>query len=197
MISSTDDGIVVVVVKYEWRRRRLTLDEYLAGEETNLPRELRCGVVRDAPAPSWNHQLVVGRTFVSLDEHVSRFKLGRVAQSPVDVILDRELPLVVQPDIVFVAAERLHICADRVWGAPDLAVEVLSSSTARHDCTVKLSWFQYYGVKECWLVDPVAIDVTVVSFTGSTRAAKPYAESELVQSLVLPQLRLLVGDLFT
>jgi Uma2 family endonuclease len=194
-LTSFPDDETVVVMDYE--RRRLTLEEYLSGEETNRPMELDFGVVREPAAPSWSHQLVVGRTFVSLYEHVSHSKLGRVVQSPIDVILDRERELVVQPDIVFVATSRLHICADRVWGAPDLTVEVLSSSTARHDSTVKLAWFQHYGVRECWLVDPVAIDVTVVSFTESTRASKVYAEHEWVTSPVLPQLRLRVGDLFT
>jgi Uma2 family endonuclease len=191
-----DDSVVVVEYQYE-RSRRLTLREYLAGEETNQPRELDCGVVREPPAPSWSHQIVLGRAFVRLDHHVSREQLGRVVQSPVDVVLDREAPLVVQPDLVFIAADRLHICTDRVWGPPDLAVEVLSIGTARHDSTVKLRWFQQYGIKECWLIDPVARQVIVVSFSGSTRTSCVCAEQELVRSGVLPRLRLPVADLFS
>jgi Uma2 family endonuclease len=183
-------------MEYEWPRR-LTLHEYLAGEETNRPMELDYGVVREPPAPSWSHQIIVGRAFLSLHEHVSRNQLGRVVQSPVDVVLDRERALVVQPDLVFIAADRLHICTDRVWGPPDLAVEVLSIGTARYDSTVKLSRFQQYGVRECWLIDPVAIEVNVVDFTGSTRSCEVCTEHELVQSSVLPDLRLRVGDLFT
>jgi hypothetical protein len=38
------------------RRRRLTLQEYLSGEETNRPMELDFGVVREPPAPSWGHR---------------------------------------------------------------------------------------------------------------------------------------------
>ena len=176
--------------------RRLTLREYLAGEETNRRVELDFGVVREPPAPNWSHQLIAGRAFVSLHEHVSRNQLGRVAQAPVDVVLDRKRALVVQPDLVFIAADRLHICTDRVWGPPDLVVEVLSIGTARHDSTVKLSWYQQYGVRECWLIDPVAIEVNVVDFTGTTRSCQVYTEHEFVQSIVLPELRLKVGDLF-
>jgi Uma2 family endonuclease len=194
LTSGADDGSVVVV---DYEKYRLSLSEYLSGEETNRPMELDHGVVREPPAPSWSHQLVVGRAFVSLDEHVSRFKLGRVVQSPIDVVLDRERALVVQPDLVFIAADRLHICTDRVWGAPDLAVEVLSMGRAHHDSTVKLSWFQQYGVRECWLVDPVSWEVNVVGLTESTRLSQIYIEGELVRSNVLPQLRLRVRDLFT
>jgi Uma2 family endonuclease len=178
-------------------KRRLTLREYLAGEETNRLTELDYGVVRQPPAPTWGHQVIVGRAFFSLHDHVSRNQLGRVVQSPVDVVLDRRRALVVQPDLVFIAAERLHICTDRVWGPPDLAVEVLSVGTAGYDRTLKLSWFHRYGVRECWLIDPVAIEVNVVSFAASTRSCQVYGEHELVQSQVLPQLHLRVRDLFT
>jgi len=195
LTSATDDE-TVVVVEYG-SRRRLSLQEYLAGDETNQPVELDFGVVRDSVAPSWSHQLIVGRLFVRLERHVSRHGLGRVAQSPIDVVLDRERALVVQPDLVFVATDRLGICRDRIWGAPDLAVEVLSMGTARHDATVKLSWFQRYGVRECWLVDPAEHQVTVVGFTEAERSLCVCGEDELVPSSVLPRLRLRVGDLFT
>ena len=185
-------------MEYQYERpRHLTLREYLAGEETNQPMELDCGVVREPPAPSWSHQIIVGRAFVILHDHVSRRQLGSVVQAPVDVVLDRERPLVVQPDLVFIAAERLHICTDRVWGPPDLVVEVLSKGTARYDSTVKLSRFQKYGVRECWLIDPVALDVNVVTFTESTRSCQVYSEQELVQSRVLSELHFRAGDLFT
>jgi Uma2 family endonuclease len=195
-LTSAGDDESVVVMEYG-SGRRMTLREYLASEETNQPFELDFGVVREPAAPGWSHQLIVGRAFVRLDRHVSHYQLGRLVQSPVDVILDRERALVVQPDLVFIAADRLHICTDRVWGAPDLAVEVLSIGTARHDSTVKLSWFQRYGVRECWLVDPVEYQVNVVNFTTTARSVRVCGEDETVRSTVLPRLRLRVRDLFT
>jgi Uma2 family endonuclease len=194
-LTSRDDDESVVVVDYY--RRRLTLPEYLSGEETNRPSELAYGVLREPAAPTWDHQRVVGRVFVRLERHVSRYGLGRVVQSPVDVVLDRERALVVQPDVVFVATERLSICKARVWGAPDLAVEVLSMGTVRHDRTVKLSWFQRYGVRECWLVDPIGCEVEVVTLTETQRSSRVFGEDQLVRSAVFPRLRLRVSDLFT
>ena len=158
-------------MEYEFGARRLTLRDYLAGEETNRPLELAYGVLREPAAPTWEHQVVVGRVCQRLERHVSRYGLGRVVQSPVDVVLDHDRALVVQPDVVFVATERLSICKARIWGAPDLAVEVLSMGTARHDRSVKLAWFQRYGVRECWLVDPVSGHVEVVSLTSETRSS--------------------------
>ena len=59
--------------------------------------------------------------------------LGRVLVSPVDVVLDEKKALIVQPDIVFISRERIGIVRDRIWGAPDLVIEVLSPGTRRRD----------------------------------------------------------------
>ncbi len=175
---------------------KTSLDTYLAGDETTHPAEVVHGIVREPPAPAWGHQVVVGRLYTKIEHHVRRFGLGRVVQAPIDVVLEREPALVVQPDIVFVAAARLGICDERVWGPPDLVVEVLSSSSRRHDRVVKIGWFQRYGVPECWLVDPVSCEIEVVSLTPSTRASRVFGRPDRVRSAVLPQLRLRVLDVF-
>ena len=88
--------------------------------------------------------------------------------APVDVVLDRDRALIVQPDVLFVSAARLSIIRDQVWGAPDLVAEVLSHSTKHRDRGEKLGWYRQYGVRECWLVDLYDDSVTVVDFTGSS-----------------------------
>ncbi|HEY5616994.1 MAG TPA: Uma2 family endonuclease [Vicinamibacterales bacterium] len=168
----------------------MTLEAYLTGEETMRPQELAYGVLREPPAPGFHHQIVVGRIHSRLERHVDRFKAGRVVLSPIDVILDRERALVVQPDIVFISTARLGICTDRIWGAPDLAIEVLSKSNRRHDCTVKVKWYRQYGVRECWLVDPRSCRIEVVDLTGPKDASHAFAGRQIVRSAVLPSLRL-------
>jgi Uma2 family endonuclease len=174
----------------------MTLAGYLASDETNRPFELAYGVVRELPSPTWAHQIIVGRIHERLQRHVRRHRLGRVVLSPIDVILDRERALVVQPDLVFVSTARLGFCQDRIWGAPDLMIEVLSSATKRHDSVVKVTWYERYGVSECWLVDPVSCEVTVINLAGATRASRVFTEGQHVRSAVLPRLRLQVANLF-
>ncbi len=41
-------------------------------------------------------------------------------------------------------------------GAPDLIMEILSPSTLSHDRVTKFNLYQRAGVKEYWIVDPVA-----------------------------------------
>jgi Uma2 family endonuclease len=181
-----DDGIVVLRC---FMSLKTTLDEYLAGEETTRPRELAYGVVRDAPAPGFSHQLIVGRLFARLERHVERQGAGLVVASPVDVVLDAAKHLVVQPDIAFIDHARGRISRDRIWGAPDLVVEVLSDGTRRHDRVAKLAWYRRYGARECWIVDPVARAIKVVDLTSGA-PPRSFEDGQIVRSSVLPRLRM-------
>jgi Uma2 family endonuclease len=59
----------------------------------------------------------------------------------------------VQPDII-VVCDRNKINLKNIVGAPNLAIEILSPSTARNDRLIKVSAYQKAGVKEYWIVDP-------------------------------------------
>lgn len=175
----------------------LSLDQYFRLPETLRPMELVYGVVREPPAPRFGHQSVVTRTTFLLEQHVRSNDLGKVCVSPVDVVLDRKGALVVQPDVIFVAAERLGIIHERVWGAPDLVVEVLSKRTARRDRTEKLGWYRQYGVRECWFVDPLHKKIEIVD-CQSADLGEPeiYGRNDVIRSRVLPALHLRAQEFF-
>ena len=62
---------------------------------------------------------------------------------------------VLQPDILFIAKERLLIVTEaNVTGSPDLVIEVLSPGTAALDRGRRMDAFAAAGVHRCWLVDP-------------------------------------------
>ena len=92
----------------------MTTNEYLRTPETLLPQELVYGVCREAAAPTPGHQELVGRLFIALSEHLRAHSAGAVWMSPIDVVLDRERHLVVQPDLIVVSQPRLAIVTDRV-----------------------------------------------------------------------------------
>ena len=175
---------------------RLSVWEYLEGDETLRPTELVWGVLREPPAPKFGHQSVVFRAAVVLDQYVRASALGIVGVSPIDVVLDAQKNLVVQPDIIFVARERAGIVRDQVWGAPDLVVEVLSRGTARRDRTTKLGWYRDYGVRECWLLDLKTHGVEVVYLTTTDAGVRIFDGDEPVQSLVLPDFHPAASELF-
>jgi Uma2 family endonuclease len=165
----------------------MTTDEYFRSPETLLPQELVYGIVRDAPTPPPGHQLLVGQIFMALAQHAREHDSGRAWLSPIDVVLDRDQPLVVQPDIIYIARERLHIVSDRVWGAPDLVVEVLSPRPRIGLLDERLDWFGRYGVRECWLVHQPANEIEVVQFArGEFESRRFFNKEEAIRSSVLP-----------
>jgi Uma2 family endonuclease len=168
----------------------VTANEYLYDtEETNRIRELAMGMVREPPAPFFSHQSLVLKVARVIGDHVEPRGLGRVAVAPVDVILDRDRPLIVQPDVLFISTFRLGIIRNQVWGPPDLVVEVLSHGTEDRDRGEKLGWYRQYGVRECWLVDLHREDVTVVDFTGSFPIQRIAKGVGSIRSAVLPDLQ--------
>ena len=78
---------------------------------------------------------------------------------------------VAQPDLVFFSRDQRHLVDPDIpiRHAPDLAVEVLSPSTAETDPGKKMQLFARYGVREYWIVDPVAarIEVRVLADDGT------------------------------
>jgi Uma2 family endonuclease len=204
-----DDGIVVVrgqkgqsVSSSSWapkKRRKgiMTTGEYLSTPESVLPRELAFGVMRVADSPVVPHQRIVRDLTIALTAFVRAHRLGEVLPAPMDVILDRDAHLVVQPDILFVSAEREEIVSDRIHGAPDLVVEVLSPYPRIGRVHEKVEWFARYGVRECWLVDLQRRQIAVLSFAGNRLANRTLSSGgEPVQSTVLTALRYSPADLF-
>jgi Uma2 family endonuclease len=174
--------------------KRISPDEYFRMPETNRPQELVYGFVREPPAPFFGHQNVVLQIAAALKIHVDAHRLGIVCVSPLDVVLDEPNALVVQPDVIFVSDDRRSIIRDRIWGAPDLVVEVASPGGENRDRTLKLAWYRRYGVRECWLADPRTRQVEVVDCQQDSREVFP--SGTIVKSRVLPELQLAVEKYF-
>ncbi|MFA0784026.1 Uma2 family endonuclease, partial [Fervidibacter sacchari] len=88
-----------------------------------------------------------------LQQYVRSHRLGRVS-GDVLVILDEAKDLAYAPDIVFVATENLErIREGKVYGPPDLVVEVLSPTTMQRDVGKKKRIYHAYGVQWYWVVD--------------------------------------------
>ena len=165
----------------------MTTQEYLATPETVVPQELAYGVLRVAESPLPIHQKAVAELFRALDSHVRARGLGEMWLSPLDVILDHERALVVQPDLLFISRERSSIVTDRVRGAPDLVVEVLSPNPRIGRLDERLGWFATYGVRECWAVHQLEKRLEVLRFDQGRIASRvSFVENAPIRSSVLP-----------
>jgi len=131
----------------------MTADGFFELPDDGRRYELVDGEVEMAAAPSVNaHQYTVGRLFLVVGPHVEELRLGFVFVAPGDVVLSAYD--VLQPDLFFIAAARSFIIGDRVHGAPDLVVEVISPSTEEFDRGLKLRRYARFGVAWYWIVDP-------------------------------------------
>ena len=150
-----------------WKNRRWTFDE-LAAElpESNLPTELWDGELILSPAPSFFHQKIVARLYKALDAWVEQHRLGETALAPIDMVLTARHAT--QPDVVFIANEHLGIIKERIMGAADLVVEVLSPGSRRRDRIDKRDLYEQHGVREYWLIDPEARTVEVLALAAGT-----------------------------
>ena len=83
--------------------------------------------------------------------------------APTDVQLDRDNKTMVQPDAL-VVCDRDKITRERIVGAPDLVVELLSESNWYHDMVLKRRKYQNAGVREYWVVVPDKLTVLVYDF---------------------------------
>lgn len=138
------------------QNRRWTLEEVerlMDSRPGVAPRyELVDGALLVTPAPSGRHQRIVAHLFMLLQPYVERHRLGEVRFGPSEVKLADDGRF--EPDLFVVPAvngrrPRANAPVTRLL----LAVEVLSSASARHDRITKRRFFQRHGVPDYWVVD--------------------------------------------
>jgi Uma2 family endonuclease len=143
-------------------------DEFTVEDYLELPEEERMelidGVIYDLGAPTDKHQ-IIGDEIQSRFRDYIRKEKGKciTITSPIDVQLDCDNRTMVQPDVVIVC-DRNKFKNGRIFGAPDLVVEVLSNSTKKKDIFIKGEKYWSAGVREYWLVDPLKKMVTVYKY---------------------------------
>lgn len=177
-------------------KRRYTYEELVAEmPETTQPCELWDGELIMCPAPSFDHQKIVLRFYRRLHDWVSKRKLGEVVTAPIDMVLSPHRAM--QPDIAFIAKDRLSIIGRAINGPVDLAAEVISLGNRNRDRIEKRDLYEQYGVKEYWIIDPEAqtIEVLYLESSGYRLLMRCTAE-QTAASRLLPGFELPVNAIF-
>jgi Uma2 family endonuclease len=173
---------------------KMTCEEFcLLPEQPGL--QLIDGVVVREPSPSYSHQACVGTLYLLLCNHAFPGGLGQVVLAPFDVFLADDT--VLQPDLLYVSQARAHLIKESgLFGAPDLAVEVLSPSTQEIDRGRKRDLYLQHGCQELWLVDLEAQTVTWHVNDGMKWRVKMLGNEATLISQVLPDLQIPLADFF-
>ncbi|SNU07091.1 Endonuclease, Uma2 family (restriction endonuclease fold) [Lachnospiraceae bacterium] len=155
-----------------------TLNEY-----ESLPEGARIemidGVFYEINSPTLVHQRICGMIFCTFENFIN--KNGEScfnSVAPTDVQLDCDDKTMVQPDIL-VVYDKNKIKKERVVGAPDLIVEVISPSSWYMDTVRKLNKYKNAGVREYWIVFPNNKSVLVYNW-GKPESITEYTFDEAV-----------------
>jgi Uma2 family endonuclease len=140
----------------QYRGLRMDADEFVQVPDDGFNYELIDGVVVMSPSPSPPHQAVTTELIVQIGEYLRDHPVGQV-WAELDVhfgVGESGRDVVYKPELIFVRAERLPQMRDKIVGAPDLVVEVISRGSRRLDSETKKQDYERFGVGEYWLFDP-------------------------------------------
>lgn len=176
-------------------KRKFTYEDYLKTPEDRRY-ELVEGELIMTPSPVPYHQWISKNIEYELERFVREGNLGKVFDAPCDVYFDDEN--LVQPDILFISKERLHIIGEKnIQGAPDLVIEILSETTAYKDLVKKKRLYAKFGVKEYWIVDPEEKTAEIYSLKDNQfTLIKSVTEKDSLESPLLSGLMINLKKVF-
>lgn len=177
-------------------KKKYTYADYLKTPDEERY-ELIGGELLMTPSPVTRYQRISKKMLIALDNYVTNNELGEVFGAPLDVYLDDEN--VVQPDILFISKERLGIIGEKnIQGAPDLAVEIVSETTAYRDLVQKKKLYARFGVREYWIVLPEESSIEIYTLKENTFVLhKAYGIGDTLESPLLQNLKIELEKIFS
>ena len=150
-----------------------------------------------SPSPIPLHQVISRRITQAMSNFLdNKNDNGFLVYAPMDVKLDEGN--VLQPDILYITEERKgELVKERIEGAPDLVIEILSPSNAYYDLRQKKDIYEKYGVKEYIIIDPIAQNADLyVLRDGVYNLHQKAQKSEHLNSVLLPGFSIDLAMLF-
>lgn len=167
------------------KKKKYTAADYMMLEE-GAPFQLINNELVMSPSPNSVHQAIVVRLGKVMLIFLENREMGGYAAGSMDVVFDESN--IFQPDFLYVSEDRRkEIVRDRVEGAPDMVIEILSPSNAIYDLRIKKEIYQKYGVKEYIILDPIAKNAQLFTLDkGTYRLHQTAHLQETLRSIILP-----------
>jgi Uma2 family endonuclease len=180
--------------------RTYTLDQFWALPEpaNRYKMELIRGVLYMTPPPDEHfHDPPVSKLVILLVTELVR--LGQPGQLfvPRSGVWTYYPDTWLEPDLFYLSNESIEQFKGKPRNSADLVIEVLSPGSADYDRTTKADSYAALGVKEMWLVDPMARTIEVrYNRDYSWVESRVFTREEEIVSRVIPELRLPVSQVF-
>ena len=158
--------------------------------------ELIDGRIYYMATPTKNHQEINGELYLAVANYIRSHGGGcKVFIPPFAVRLFADDSNHVEPDLTVVCnPDKLD--ERGCVGAPDWVVEILSPSSVKMDCFIKLIKYRVAGVREYWIVDPESR--TIVTYELSSGAEQivtgTYSFDDEVPGSLYPDFRIRLSD---
>ncbi|GGB16209.1 MULTISPECIES: Uma2 family endonuclease [Mucilaginibacter] len=178
------------------KKKKYTVEDYLMLEE-GAPFQLINYDLIMSPSPIPAHQQLSAKIIQLLSNFLDSINdNGFLVSAPMDVKFDDGN--VLQPDILYIKEGRVaDLVKDRIEGAPDLIIEILSPSTAYYDLRQKKDVYEKYGVAEYIIIDPVQENADMYKLTHEGYSLEQKAlKTENLTSIVIPGFKLELSKLF-
>lgn len=134
--------------------------EDLEGMPEDVRYEICDGKLIKMEAPTTIHQLLAAEIYLQIRNYIIKHAGKCIPYiAPLDVQFDDEGKDVFKPDVFIVCSDEFE--PGRVYGAPDLIIEIISPASKKYDMQTKLSKYAEYDVREYWIVDPYKEKVVV------------------------------------
>jgi Uma2 family endonuclease len=176
--------------------RKLTYEDFLRFPDDGQRHELIDGEHYVTPSPNTRHQALSLRMAVAIANHLEAHPQGQVFCAPYDCVFTAFD--IVEPDIVVVTADQIEIITEQhVKGVPALVVEILSPGTRRVDLRIKRELYERVGVREYWIVDPVANRIAIHRRAdGGLLQAADLSDADTLTTPLLPLFALDLAEFF-
>ncbi len=172
-----------------------TEEDYFSLPDTNRYVELSEGGLIMPPHPTHTHQRALLELYVKFRAFVEENNLGQLMVAPLPV---RLWPgKIRESDILFISKEHSDRISEKVYGVPDLTIEVTSPSTRMTDRIEKFVEYARAGVREYWIVEPEekTIEIYILRERAYTLLGK-YGPGETATSETLRGFRVSVDEVF-
>jgi hypothetical protein len=149
---------------------------------------------------TWGQVWIVKQVWTNLEVHVIRCSLGLVLPMGAEYILEGSkegIRRTCQPDLSFVREGRIPSDFDwdgDFYGAPDLAVEVISLGQSNRKLTQKVFRYLEAGTEEVWFINPTK--KTVTQYRADDTEPHVYSGDEAITTPLFAELSLVTSALF-
>ena len=174
-----------------------TLEEFwaLPDPPDHSKLELIAGVLYMTPPPGYTHDNSVARLNRLLITELIRLNDPGTIYAPRAAIWTSDRTYL-EPDLFYLSKQTEARLDPERRTTADLVIEVISPGSAIYDRNTKADTYAALGVQELWLVDEAEETVEVRTLKDNRYVEGQVLSSGLLQSLVIPGLRIEVHKIF-